>query len=103
MTFIDITKTFDLISRDELFQILSKIGCSPKLLSISKCDSRLDVVKDFTYLGSTMSDGLSLDKELNRRIDRACTTLARVTKRVWQNNKLLIIINTRIAVYRACV
>jgi len=68
---------------------------------ISICDSRLDVVKDFTYLGSTMSDDLSLDKELNRRIGRACTTFARLTERVWQNKKLTI--NTRIAVYRACV
>ena len=68
---------------------------------ISICDSRLDVVKDFTYLGSTMSDDLSLDKELNRRIGRACTTFAKLTERVWQNKKLTI--NTKIAVYRACV
>ena len=34
LTFIDLTKTFDLVSRDGLFKILSKIGCPPKLLSM---------------------------------------------------------------------
>ena len=32
--FIDLTKAFDLVSRDSLFRILPKIGCPPKLLSI---------------------------------------------------------------------
>ena len=32
--FIDLTKTFDLVSRDGLFQILPKIGCPPKLQSM---------------------------------------------------------------------
>ena len=30
VAFIDFTKAFDLVSRDGLFQILSKIGCPPK-------------------------------------------------------------------------
>ena len=32
--FIDLTKAFDLVSRDGLFQILPKIGCSPKMQSM---------------------------------------------------------------------
>ena len=32
--FIDLTKAFDLVSRSGLFQLLEKIGCSPKLLSM---------------------------------------------------------------------
>ena len=64
-------------------------------------DNKLDVVQDFTYLGSTMSDDLSLDKELNRRIGRACSTFANLTERVWQNSKLTR--NTKVAVYKACV
>ena len=32
--FIDLTKAFDLVSRDGLFKILPKIGCPPKLLSL---------------------------------------------------------------------
>ena len=61
----------------------------------------LDVEDDFTYLGSVMSNDLSLEKELNRRIGRACNTFARLTERVWENSKLTI--NTKIAVYKACV
>ena len=34
IAFIDLTKAFDLVSRDGLFKILPKIGCPPKLLSI---------------------------------------------------------------------
>ena len=61
----------------------------------------LDVEDDFTYLGSVMSNDLSLEKELNRRIGRACNTFARLTERVWENSKLTI--NTKVAVYKACV
>ena len=34
IAFIDLTKAFDLVSRDSLFQILPKIGCPPKLQSM---------------------------------------------------------------------
>ena len=34
ITFIDLTRAFDLVSRDGLFKILPKIGCPPRLLSI---------------------------------------------------------------------
>ena len=34
IAFIDLTKAFDLVSRDGLFQILSKTGCPPKLHSM---------------------------------------------------------------------
>ena len=34
IAFIDLTKAFDLVSRDGLFKILPKIGCPPRLLSI---------------------------------------------------------------------
>ena len=32
--FIDLTRAFDLVSRDGLFKILPKIGCPPQLLDI---------------------------------------------------------------------
>ena len=35
-------------------------------------DHQLDVVHDFVYLTSTISDALSLDSELNWRIGKAC-------------------------------
>ena len=34
--FIDLTKAFDLVSRDGLFKILPKIGCPPRLLSFNR-------------------------------------------------------------------
>ena len=34
IAFIDLTKAFDLVSKDGLFNILAKIGCLPKLLSM---------------------------------------------------------------------
>ena len=34
MAFIDLTKAFDLVSRDGLLKIVSKIGCPPRLLNI---------------------------------------------------------------------
>ena len=36
VVFVDLTKVFDLASRDGLFKILAKIGCPPTLLSIMK-------------------------------------------------------------------
>ena len=55
----------------------------------------LEVVHEFTYLGSTTTDNLSLDAELNKRIGKAATTVERLTTRVWENSKM--------AVYNACV
>ena len=59
------------------------------------------MVHQFTYLGSTITDNLSLDTELDKRIGKAATTLARLTSRVWTNPKLTE--KTKIAVYNACV
>ena len=69
--------------------------------SITVNGTKLDVVHNFTYLGSTLSDDLSLDSELNRRIGRASSTFAKLSKRVWENSKLTV--HTNMSVYRACV
>ena len=61
--------------------------CAP-VISIDS--QQLETVHEFTYLGSVITDNLSLDKELDRRIGKATGTLARLTKRVWKNNKLTI-------------
>ena len=61
----------------------------------------LDVVHQFTYLGSTISDNLSLDAEFNQRIGKAATMLGRLTTRVWENPKLTVA--TKMAVYKACI
>lgn len=64
-------------------------------------DHTLEVVDKFTYLGSTLSSNLSLDAELNVRIGKAASAMARLAKRVWDNPMLNL--NTKMKVYQACV
>ena len=52
-------------------------------------------------MGSTITDNLSIDSELSKRIGKAAMTLSRLTKRVWSNNKLSD--HTKVNVYKACV
>ena len=61
----------------------------------------LEVVHQFVYLGSTICDNVSIDAEINKRIGKAATTMARLTERVWNNNMLTI--STKVAVFHACV
>ena len=52
-------------------------------------DYELYAVCQFTYLGSTITDNLSLDAEINKRIGKAASTLARLTARVWTSPSCL--------------
>ena len=54
-----------------------------------------------SFFFSTISDDLSLNKELDRRIGKACATFSRLSERVWENKKLTV--KTKISVYSACV
>ena len=60
--------------------------------------SKLSVVDN---LGSTISNNLSLDVEINTRIGKAATIMAKLNKRVSQ--KIHLTMNTRLKVYQACV
>ena len=62
---------------------------------------KLEVILEFVYLGSTITDNLSIDSELNKRIGKAAMTLSMLTNRVWSNNKLSD--HTKVNVYKACV
>ena len=62
---------------------------------------KLEVVHEFVYLGSTITDNLSIDSELNKQIGKAAMTLSRLKKRVWSNNKLSD--HTKVNVYKASV
>ena len=42
----------------------------------------LDVVNEFTYLGSTITSNITLDAELDKRIGKASTAMVRLTKLV---------------------
>ena len=61
----------------------------------------LEVVENFTYLGSTISSSLSIDSEINSRIAKAATVMAKLNQRVWNNSRLTE--KTRLRVYQACV
>ena len=69
--------------------------------NISIGDYTLEVIDTFTYLGSTIASNLSLDAELNSRIDKAATVMALLVRRVWENSMLTI--KTKIKVSQACV
>ena len=64
-------------------------------------DYQLKVIHQFTYLGSTISDSLSLDAEINMHIGKAATTLGRLASHVCENPKLTT--PTKMAVYNTCI
>ena len=64
-------------------------------------DHTLGVTDSFTYLGSTITSNLCLDAEINTRIGKAASCMARLSKRVWENKKLTT--RTKAQVYQACV
>ena len=72
-----------------------------ELPAITNDDYELDVVEQFTYLGSSITNNLSLDTEIDKRIGKAAKTLARLTSRVWTNPKLTE--KTKMVLYNACV
>ena len=55
----------------------------------------------FVYLGSTLSEGCSLDKEISFRIERASRSFSALNKRVWSQHGFKL--HTEIIVYKVCV
>ena len=97
--FSDACQDFSLTISLKKTQVMGQHVDSPPAISIN--DHELDVIHDFVYLGSAISDTLSLDAELNRRIGKAATAMTRLTKKAWNNSKLTV--HTKIQIYRACV
>ena len=64
-------------------------------------DYELDAVCQFTYLGSTITDNLSLDVEIDKMIGKSASNLARLTARLQISPKLSV--KTNMVVYNACV
>ena len=50
----------------------------------------LEVIDQFQYLGSTATDTQSFDTEINKRIGKASTILAKLSKWVWENKHLIV-------------
>lgn len=53
--------------------------------AISIGNYTLQAVENFTFLGSMISSSLSVDPELNVRIGKTATVMARLSKRAWKN------------------
>ena len=62
---------------------------------------KLEVVQQFTYLGSTISENMSLDAEINKPIGKAARTLGQLIIHVWENPKLTT--PAKIVVYNVCI
>ena len=88
-----------IISLKKTNNVLGQDILAPPVITID--DYELKVIHQFTHLGSTITDNLSLDPEINKRIGKAATTLAHLTSRVWTNPKLTM--KMKMAVYNACI
>ena len=77
--FSDACQDFGLTISLKKTQIMGQDFDFPPAISIN--ENELAVTHDFVYLGSTISDTLSLDAELNRRIGKAATTMTRLTRK----------------------
>ena len=98
--------TFHTCTEDGLRQLLSRLSHACKefdlTISVKKTDVMaqdsdyppaisvdghiLEVVENFTYLGSTISITLNIKVEMKNRIFKAVAVMARLTKRVWNNS-----------------
>ena len=63
--------------------------------------NKLDVVHSFVYLGSTLSEGCSLDREISFHIERASRSFSALNKRVWSLHGIKL--HTKIIVYKVYV
>lgn len=97
--FSDSCDLFGLTISQKKTQVMSQATPDPPIIKVN--GEELEVVHQFQYLGSTTSDTLSLDTEINKRIGKASSTLSKLTKRVWNNKHLTI--PTKMNVYKACV
>ena len=71
--FSDACQDFGLTISLKKTQVMGQDVDSPPATSTN--DHELDVIHDFIYLDSTISDTLSFDAELNRRIGKTATTM----------------------------
>ena len=70
----DACEDFGLTISPKKTQVIGQYVEQPTSLSIA--DYELEAVHEFVYLGSTVSDGLNLETEINKRIGKASTTLS---------------------------
>ena len=101
--FSDAAKNFGLTNSlkkiEVLYQPSLREAYSPPHVSID--GTNLNAVRHFTYLGSVISSGATVSKDLDNRLSKASNSFERLSKRVWQSHALCL--STKIQVYRAVV
>ena len=60
-----------------------------------------EVTDSFTYLGSTVTNNLSLDAQIDKRIAKIAAVISKLRKRVWEIHQLTL--KTKLKVYQASV
>ena len=76
-------------------------GEESRLLNVKMNNTNLKTVDSFKYLGSTISNDGSLDREIALRIQKASAALGRLKKKVLQRNGIKT--RTKLKLYRAIV
>ncbi|XP_068739485.1 uncharacterized protein [Montipora capricornis] len=97
--FVDFTEGVYVWTSLRKTNILTQSAEFPPVITIG--NTELEVVDTFTYLGSTVSSSTSLDAEISCRIAKAAAVMAKLNKRVWDND--LLRERTKMCVYQACV
>ena len=93
-SFSNACKEFGLTISIKKTEVMGQNTTNPPNITID--EKVLEVADQFTYLGSTISSNLSLDRELDKRIGKASGTMSRLNKRVWSNK--LLTTNTKVRV-----
>ena len=68
---------------------------------ISIDGTNLNAIEHFTYLGSVISNGATVSKDLDNHLSKTNSFFGRLSKRVWQSHTLRL--SRKIQVYRAVV
>ena len=73
---------FELNIKLKKTKVIAQAITSP---NITISNYQLKMVDEFIYLASTTSSKLYVDKEIDRRIGRTASTVARLGTRLWKN------------------
>ena len=73
----------------------------PRSVQLADRDERVEVVEEFEYLGSTIAQDCSLDREIDRRISKASRTFSSLYSVIWCRKRLKV--ETKLRLFKAVV
>nr|XP_014349996.1 PREDICTED: uncharacterized protein LOC102357907 [Latimeria chalumnae] len=91
--------TISLKKTEVLFQPRPGSNYAPPPVTIG--DHLLTYVEKFTYLGSTLSENVTVDDEISCRISKASAAFGRLTMNLW--SKYEVSFKTKLSVYKAVI